>query len=181
MNQVFSPSLNDLIRNRSRSMGLKLLLVSGLALVMTIPSLFVSSLVEERTRRAKDVTEEIGGRVGGQQTFLGPSLSVPYKIPSPYKDASPAFGVYVVFPTKGDASVRLRTQERHRSLFKVPVYQAELKFNATFDLAGVPSAAPVGAQLEWGRAGIVVGASDARGALADGTLTANGKTVTVVR
>ena len=180
MNQVFSPSLNDLIRNRSRSMGLKLLLVSGLALVMTIPSLFVNSLVEERTRRAKDVTEEIGGRVGGQQTFLGPSLSIPYKIPSPYKDASPAFGVYVVFPTKGDASVRLRTQERHRSLFKVPVYQAELKFNATFDLAGVPSAAPVGAQLEWGRAGIVVGASDARGALADGTLTANGKTVTVV-
>src|SRR5580700_11884779 len=161
-------------------MGLKLLLVSGLALLTAIPALFVSSLVEERTERAKDVIQEIGGRAGGQETFLGPSLSIPYSIPPLYKGASPTPGVYVVFPTKGDASVRVRTQERHRSLFKVPVYEADLKFDATFDLAGVPSAAPAGAELDWSRAGIVVGASDARGALADGTLTANGKTSTFV-
>jgi inner membrane protein len=47
-------------------MGLKLLLVSGLALLMLIPSLFVSSIVEERTNRAKAVIQEIGGRAGGQ-------------------------------------------------------------------------------------------------------------------
>jgi inner membrane protein len=79
-------------------MGLKLLLVCGLALLMTIPSLFVRSIVEERTRRATDVIEEISGRAGDQQTFLGPSLSVPYSIPSLYKGASPTLGVYVVFP-----------------------------------------------------------------------------------
>jgi inner membrane protein len=62
-------------------MGLKLLVVCGLALLMTIPSLFVDSVVEERTKRAKDVIEEISGRAGGPQTFLGPSLSIPYSIP----------------------------------------------------------------------------------------------------
>jgi inner membrane protein len=62
----------------------------------------------------------------------------------------------------------------------VPVYEAELKFDATFDLTGVPSAAPAGAELDWTRAGIVIGVSDPRGALADGTLTANGKTITFV-
>ena len=180
MNQISVSQLSAQLRNRSRSMGLKLLLVSGLALLTAIPALFVSSLVEERTERAKDVIQEIGGRAGGQETFLGPSLSIPYSIPPLYKGASPTPGVYVVFPTKGDASVRVRTQERHRSLFKVPVYEADLKFDATFDLAGVPSAAPAGAELDWSRAGIVVGASDARGALADGTLTANGKTSTFV-
>jgi inner membrane protein len=82
----------------------------------------------------------------------------------------------VVFPAKGDASIKVRTEERRRSLFKVPVYQAELKFDAAFDLAGVPSAAPAGAELDWSRAGIVVGVSDARGALTDGTLMVNGKT-----
>jgi len=147
---------------------------------MTIPSLFVNSVVEERTKRAKDVIEEISRRAGGQQTFLGPSLSIPYSIPPLYKGASSTLGVYVVFPTKGDASVKLRTEERRRSLFKVPVYQADLKFDATFDLAGVPSAAPVGAELDWTRAAIVIGVSDARGALADGTLTVNGKTSTFV-
>ena len=145
MNQLSSSWLGIQIRNRSRSMGLKLLLVSGLALVMMIPALFVDSLVEDRTKRAEDVIQEIGSRAGGQQIFLGPTLSVPYMVPSPYKSGSPALGVYVVFPTSGDAVVTVRTQERHRSLFKVPVYQAELKFDAAFDLTGVPSAAPAGA------------------------------------
>jgi inner membrane protein len=180
LDQVSSSPFGVQIRNRSRSMGLKLLVVCGLALLMTIPSLFVDSVVEERTKRAKDVVEEISGRAGGPQTFLGPSLSIPYSIPPLFKGASPTLGVYVVFPTKGDARLKIQTEERRRSLFKVPVYQAELKFDATFDLTGVPSAAPAGVELDWSRAAIVIGASDARGALADGTLTVNGKTSTFV-
>lgn len=160
-------------------MGLKLFIVSALALVMTIPAPFVDNIVEERTKRAKDVIEEVSGRAGGQQTFLGPTVSIPYTIPPAYKGASPVVGVYAVFPTQGEATVTTRTEERHRSLFKVPVFQADLKFDAAFDLAGVPSAAPAGAVLDWTRAGIVVGVSDARGALTDGTLTTNGKTVTL--
>ena len=180
MNEVPPLPIGLQIRNRSRSMGLKLLLVSILALVMTIPALFVDSVVEERTNRAKDVIQEISGRVGGQQTFLGPTLSIPYTIPPRDKNASPVFGVYAVFPTQGDASIKIRTEERRRSLFKVPVFQADLKFDAAFDLTGVPSAAPAGAVFDWTRAGIVVGVSDARGALADGTLTTNGETVAFV-
>jgi inner membrane protein len=173
MNQ---PPLSVQIRNRSRSMGLKLLLVCTLALLVTIPSLLVNSIVEERTKRADDVIQEISGRAGGPQTFLGPSLSVPYNVAPLYKGALPARGLYVVFPAKGEATVKVHTQERHRSLFKVPVYEAELKFEAIFDLTSVPSALPAGGELDWTQAAIVIGVSDARGALADGTLTANGKT-----
>lgn len=180
MSQVPSLPPNLQIWNRSRSMGLKLMLVSVLALIMTIPAFFVDSIVEERTKRAQDVIQEVGTRVGGQQTFLGPTITIPYTIPPTYKGASPVLGVYVVFPNQGDASVRIRTEERRRSLFKVPVFQADLNFDAAFDLAGVPSAAPANAVLDWTRAGIVVGVSDARGALADGTLTMNGKTATFV-
>jgi len=168
------------IRNRSRSMGIKLLVVGCLALLMAVPAIFVSDIVEERTTRAKEVVQEVGNRVGGQQTFLGPVLAIPYTVPPSYKGAPASTGVYVVFPIEGDAAVRVRTEERHRSLFKVPVFQADLKFDAAFDLSGVPSAAPVDAALDWSRAGIVVGVSDAHGALADGTLTVNGKTVTFV-
>ncbi|MGB8065524.1 MAG: cell envelope integrity protein CreD [Candidatus Sulfotelmatobacter sp.] len=159
-------------------MGLKLLVVGFLALLMVIPAIFVSDIVEERTARAKDVVQEVGSRVGGQQTFLGPVLAIPYTVPPSYKGALTSRGVYVVFPIEGDATVRVRTEERHRSLFKVPVFQADLKFDAAFDLAGVPSVAPVDAVLDWSRAGIVVGVSNAHGALADGTLTVNGKTLT---
>lgn len=180
MNQMSALPLSVQIRNRSRSMGLKLLVVSFLALLMAIPAIFVSNIVEERTNRARDVTQEVSGRVGGQQTFLGPVLSIPYSIPPKYQRGFATTGAYVVFPIQGDATVKVQTEERRRSLFKVPVFQADLKFDAAFDLAGVPSAAPPDAVLDWSRAGIVVGVSNAHGALTDGTLTVDGKTVTFV-
>ncbi len=179
MNQI-SASPWALVRNRSRSMGIKLVVVAFLALLMAIPAIFVSNIVEDRTNRAKDVMQEISNHVGGQQIFLGPVLTIPYTIPPSYKGASGTTGVYVVFPIQGDASVKVRTEQRRRSLFKVPVFQAELQFDAAFNLAGVPSSAPTDAALDWSRAGIVVGVSNAHGALADGTLTMNGKTMTFV-
>lgn len=180
MNQESTIPLSVLIRNKSRSLGVKLIVVSGLALLMTIPSFFVDSVVEERSKLNQSVIQEISSHVGGQQTFLGPTLIIPYTVPPSGTRNYSTEGVYVVFPVKGDAIAQIRTEERRRSLFRVPVYQAELRFDATFDLTGVPSAAPAGAELEWSRAGLVIAASDARGAMADGTLTANGKTVTFV-
>ena len=180
MNQFSAQPLGTFIRNRSRSMGIKLVVVSFLALLMAIPAVFVMNIVEDRTNRAKEVVQEISGHVGGQQTFLGPVLAIPYSIPPTYKGGPVATGTYVVFPIQGDAAVKLRTEQRRRSLFKVPVFQADLNFDAAFDLANVPSAAPTDATLDWPHAGIVVGVSNAHGALADGTLRANGKTVTFV-
>ncbi len=155
-------------------------MVSGLALLMTIPSFFVDSVVEDRTKLKQSVITEISNHVGGEQTFLGPTLTIPYTIPPLSAKGYTPGGVYVVFPAKGNAAATIHTEERRRSLFRVPVYQAEIKFEATFDLTGVPSAAPVGAELDWSRAVIVVAASDARGAMTDGTLTAYGNTVTFV-
>ena len=161
---------------KTRSMGMKLIVVCGMALVMTIPALFVGGLVEERTQRAADVTREIGSHVGGQQTFLGPTLAIPYTVPAQPTGSTPEHGIYLVFPVQGEATVKTRTEERRRSLFKVPVFEADLRFDAAFDLTGAPLAAPLGAVLDWSQAELVVGVSDARGALADGTITANGKT-----
>ena len=180
MNQISALPLGTFIRNRSRSMGIKLVVVSFLALLMAIPALFVTSIVEDRTNRAKDVVQEISNHVGGQQTFLGPVLTVPYTIPPSCKGCIAETGIYVVFPVEGDATAKVRTEQRRRSLFKVPVFQADLTVDAAFDLAGVPSAAPADAVLDWSRAGIVVGVSDAHGALADATLTTDGKTVNFV-
>jgi inner membrane protein len=147
---------------------------------MTIPALFVGGLVEDRTMRAAEVVNKITGHVGGQQTFLGPTLAIPYNIPPQLPTDFAKHGTYLVFPAQAAAVLKTKTEERRLSLFKVPVFQADLNFDATFDLTGVPAAAPQGAQLDWNRAEIVVGVSDPRGALADATLTIEGKTVTLV-
>jgi inner membrane protein len=165
---------------RSRSMGVKLIVVCGLALMMYIPTFFVEGLVDERTQRADGIAKDISSKVGGQQTFLGPTLAIPYSTPlQPSGDASKR-GVYLVFPTRASATVNTATQEWHRTLLKVPVFQADLKMNAEFDLTGVPAAAPQGTVLDWSRAEFVVGVSDARGAQGDATLAADGKTSSLV-
>jgi inner membrane protein len=167
-------------RLQFRSMGLKLIVVCGLALVMIIPALFVWLLIDDRSKRATDVVTEISQYVGGQQTFLGPTLAIPYTVPAALPTDAAKRGIYLVFPSRATANVKVATEERHRSLFKVPVFRADTELSGSFDLTGVPSAAPPGAELQWDRAEMVVGVSDARGALADATLTTGSRTLTLV-
>jgi inner membrane protein len=164
----------------SRSMGTKLIVVCALALLMYIPAFFVEGLVDERTQRANDVAKEISNAVGGQQTFLGPTLAIPYTTRPQSSGGIVNHGTYLVFPIRASAVVHTATQEWRRTLLKVPVFQADLEMDADFDLAGVPAMAPPDAVLDWSRAEIVVGASGARGAQGDATLTMDGKTTTLI-
>jgi inner membrane protein len=171
--------LQSAVQSRIRSLGVKLFVVCGLALVMIIPAFLVTGLIADRNQRSQEVIGEISAHVGGPQTFLGPTLAIPYLQPKSPTDFARR-GLYLVFPTRASATLKVATEERRRSLFKVPVFQLDSKLDATFDLTGMPAAAPQGAELDWSRAEIVVGVSDARGALADATLMAEGKNSTLL-
>lgn len=178
--------MNDLstwhwaLQSKLRSLGVKLFVVCALALIMLVPALLVGGLINERTAREAQVVSEISAHVGGQQIFLGPTLVVPYRIPSQAGNEREFHGTYLVFPTDASATLKTTTEERRRSLFKVPVFQADAKLDGQFDLTGVPGALPASAQLDWSRAEILVGVTDARGALADATVTVDGKSFTLV-
>lgn len=157
-----------------RSKGAKLLIVCVLAVLMSIPAGFVFLLLHERTERAHQVTEEIGGLVGGPQTFLGPVIAVPYTVPARididgsgnHVTVPASTDTLIVFPITGEAVATSKANVRSRSLFRVPVYQSDLHFTAHFDLSQVT--APVnGGQLDWGHAQLLSGASDSRGAMKD--------------
>ena len=174
---VLPPALQP--RSRSRSLGVKLIVVCALGLLMTIPALFVQGLVWDRTSRKADVVREISNYEGGRQTFLGPTLAIPYDVPPQKRGDASYHGTYIVFPAQASAVVKTTTEERHRSLFRVPVFHADLKFDATFDLTGVPGAAPQHSVFDWSHAEILVGVSDARGAKADALLSLDEKTATM--
>lgn len=159
-----------------RSMGLKLLLVCVLGFVMSLAALFVFLLLYDRTHRAEQVSEEIGQVVGGQQAFMGPVLAVPYVIPAAGKDDKAVFGTHVIFPVQADATAASRSEVRRRSLFKVPVWTADLTLTSTFDLTDAGALAPDRAQLDWSRAQYLVGVSDPRGARSDAVLDVGGQT-----
>ena len=163
---------------RTLSMGLKLIVVCFLALMMMIPAFLVESLIQDRKSREADVVKQISQYVGGEQSFLGPILAIPYSTPAGLPTEPARHGIYLVFPAQASAAVKTTTEERRRSLFKVPVFRADLKLDSTFDLTGVPDALSR-VDLDWSRAEILVGVSDARGALTDATLTSGDKTFTL--
>jgi inner membrane protein len=156
------------------------MVVCGLALFISVAGLFVTSVVEDRANRAAAVIREVSALVGGEQIFLGPTLAVPCSFPSLPATDPGKHGVFLISPERGSAVLKTKTEERRRSLFRVPVFQADLVMDAAFDLTGVGMATPEGAELDWNKAEILVGVSDARGALADATATMDNKTFTLV-
>ena len=167
------------------SMGQKLLLVCGLALLMAIPALFVFGLLRDRTTRAQTVQAELGAMLGGPQTMMGPVLAVPYaRDPAAAKPPSAAAqpgdttsapaattgpsdraGVLIVFPRAAATDVDETTEIRKRSLFRTPVFRARIRMHARFDLSAIQ--APQGMTLVWSQAEMLVGASEPRGAVSD--------------
>ncbi len=174
-----------------RSLGLKLLLVCALAFLMSVPALFVFALLMDRTHRAETVAAEVGGLMGGPQTFLGPVIAVPYArtvsaaapvgpdgrttVAAPAAASSVETGVWHIFPARGRVEVASDSDVRRRSLFRVPVYEAEVRYAATFDMTRAGDDAPAGAVLDWNRAELIVGASDPRGARSDIGLAVGGR------
>ncbi len=168
------------LKTKTASMGMKFIVVCALALFLTLPALFVNGLVSDRTTRVAQVVREVNAHVGGPQTFLGPTLAIPYTLLQEPETNPKKRGVYFVSPARALAVVKTSTQERRRSLFKVPVFQADLKLDGAFDLSGLAADIPQGAQFDWSHAEVLIGVSDARGALADGTVTIDGKSATLV-
>ncbi|ESQ76586.1 hypothetical protein ABAC402_02625 [Asticcacaulis sp. AC402] len=166
----------------SRSKGTKLLIVCVLAVLMSIPAACVFLLLMDRTNRAEQVAAEIGGLMGGPQTFLGPVISVPHTLPARTetdaqgnKTLIPASTTnLIVFPVTGEAVAASKSEVRARSLFRVPVYTTDLTFKAHFDLTNV--APPKGGTLDWSRAQLLSGASDSRGARKDILASIDGTT-----
>ena len=67
---------------QSRSMGIKLIVVCGLALRYEhLLRCLLKVWSTERTSRESEVVREVSAHVGGQQTFLGPTVAIPYSLP----------------------------------------------------------------------------------------------------
>lgn len=161
-------------RPKSADWGGKALIVCALALLMAIPGLFVWALIAERANRADQVIREVSGRQGGAQQVLGPLLVAPYvqttvTTPTPGQSVTTELsrGWYVVSPETGSAKVSTQADEVKRGIFPVPIYTADIAFDATF--GGLPPTPklPEGAAIDWSRAQLVIGFSDLRGAKSD--------------
>lgn len=159
-----------------RSIGLKLLLVCALSLVMTIPAMLVYGVVAERNAGQQAAIADVSQIMGGSQTVLGPVLVVPYaRTPDPENPDRVVYGHAIAFADTGEADVGVEVSERKRGLYSVPVYEADIDFNARFDPGILRDAVPADADAIWADARLYVGVSDTRGIKETFAVKANGR------
>ena len=162
-----------------RNAGLKLFGIVLMTLVMAVPLVMISSLVDERRSYAGEAAANVAQGWGGSQTVAGPFLVVPYAVPEKRDER----GALLSDALNGDVVILARTlevkatptvEERARGIFRVPVYAADLELTGAFvrpDLPGLPD----GAVIDWTRAHLALGVGDVRGISGDVALTWNGQ------
>ncbi|MEO3414267.1 cell envelope integrity protein CreD [Roseovarius sp. CAU 1744] len=143
-----------------RSPGLRFIIVGLLILLMFIPILFVSEIINDRAGYNRSTRDSVGREWGGQQVISGPVLVVPVqetvtirekqRVLDPVtrlqkldEDDKPVFRhvdvqktvnrdpVYL-YPGKFTTTIDATTQERHRGIFTVPVYAAAAEMSFDF-------------------------------------------------
>ena len=146
-----------------RSAGVRFIIVGVLALLMFIPLGLVSDVIQERAQYSESTIRDISREWGGAQLMSGPILVVPVTEEVTYERkreaVDPVTGRtlrdeknYIIYeryeetvteqrapvylyPDRFDLDVTTRSQSRHRGIFSVPVFTADLTLDFNFDMA----------------------------------------------
>ena len=143
-----------------RSPGLRFFIVGLLILLMFIPILFVSDIINDRANYNRSTRDSVGQEWGGRQLISGPVLVIPVQETVTVRDKQPVIDpetglqrtndsdkpVYryvdvqktvnrnpiYLYPDRFTTQIDTSTQERHRGIFTVPVYTAQTTMQFDF-------------------------------------------------
>jgi inner membrane protein len=150
----------------------RLLMLLVLWLLLQIPLNMITGLVQERQARRDAAVAEVQGIWGGTQQIIGPILRVPYierGVDAQGKPWTERRAAYLL-PESLAIDAQLKTEERQRGLFSVPVYGATLQLKGHFQRPDLSAWIGDSAEPLWQQAELQIGISDVRAIHADGQL-----------
>jgi inner membrane protein len=162
---------------------LRLFFVGFLVLLLQIPIAMIGGLVSERQQRRDAAITEVSSKWGEAQSITGPALVVPYT--HRWTEAS-AGGQQIAHSETRNAIFlpeqlrihgTLHSEVRHRGIFSVPVYKLGLLVEGEFARPRFSDLGVEPASIDWARAHLAVGVSDARAIQEATTVSWNEKRV----
>ena len=169
---------------KERSPGIKLLLTSLIGFALMVPLMLVYALVYDRQSQSETAQGSINAGWGGDQVIAGPVIVVPFRTTQTQNeevDGKTTTRVVEVekylyiSPTENKVTTAVKPEERHKSIYRSVLYEAQVTGAAKFELpADLPRFGVTRERLLWDRAELRMGASDSRGLTKGGTLKANG-------
>ncbi|MGH1367710.1 MAG: cell envelope integrity protein CreD [Maritimibacter sp.] len=167
-----------------RSLGMRFLIVAVLTLLMGIPLLMASGVIQDRKNYSRNTLTTVGAEWGGKQVVTGPILIVPVQkteILSVKQDVIDDTTGVVKLDDKGfpiqrivevsnttsrdpvylmpgtfDVEVNSKTQTRHRGIFNVPVYTAGIDMDFDFPTELIEASLKEGEEARWAGATLVL-------------------------
>ena len=146
------------------SIMLKMMTIGFLILILLIPENMVESMIQERSYARTGVEREVSEKWGQAQTITGPILTIPY-IDQHYKNGRlEETKHYAHFlPSKLLINGIVTPHEKHRGIYDVILYDADMKIEGTFDKIDLESLNLNDSNMIWAEAKIATGITDMRG------------------
>lgn len=174
---------------KARSPGIRLLFASLVALALIIPLMLVYALVWDRQSQSQTAQDAINAGWGGPQVIAGPVIVVPFRITQVQEEQVDGQTVsrtveieklLYISPIENFVRTDVRPEERRKSIYRSVLYDARIEGTAHFALPmDLPRFGVTADRLLWDRAELRMGASDARGLTNGGSLSVDGKPLTV--
>ncbi len=117
-----------------KSPGIKLMLIIALTLLLLIPTAFLMNLINERSKRLQEATDEVSSKWGYAQAVAGPLLTVQGTVTQKLEDKmikTPAVET-VLLPDKFNVLCDTKTETRKRGIYSIPVYTADVVIEGNF-------------------------------------------------
>jgi len=148
------------------SYSVKMIIVSGLAILLMIPSFLIQDIIKERIALSEKVKNELYSQWGGKQVVAGPVLNVPFSWQEQQennKGTVERHGILHCLPESLKTEVTLNPEIRYRSIYKVVVYEGHINMKGTFPQPDFSQFDFPNAQFNWEAAYFTLGISDMRG------------------
>ena len=148
------------------SYSVKMIIVSGLAIMLLIPSFLIQDVIRERIALSQTVKNELYAQWGGKQVVAGPVLNVPFSVTEQGENnqvIKERHGVAHFLPEKLKTEGVLFPETRQRGIYKDVVYEGKLKIKGSFAQPDVSQLDLQNASYNWGAAYFTIGVSDMRG------------------
>jgi len=154
------------IQQFMNSYSVKMIIVSGLAILLLIPSFLIQDVIRERIALSQKVKNELYAQWGGKQVVAGPVLNVPFSVTESGENNqgfNERHGVAHFLPELFKTDGVLYPETRKRGIYEVVVYESKLKLEGTFAKPDVSQLDLQNVDYNWSAAYFTIGVSDMRG------------------
>lgn len=148
------------------SYSVKMVIISGLAILLLIPSFLIQDLIRERIDLSEKVKNELYAQWGNKQVVAGPVLNIPYTVTTAGENGQVAperSGVAHFLPESLEGDGVLYPEKRKRGIYSVVVYEGKLKLRGTFAQPEISQLNLQNARYNFHGAYFTIGITDMRG------------------